>query len=107
MLACRKSAEEIRAFTDVSPRQQRRILKRWRETSEVKKTRDGPEMRGRPRALSSEDVAFLQGTVDRTCDTYLDEMQESLGAICGVEACQATIWRTLKRKGYRMKKVCL
>ncbi|KAF8186614.1 hypothetical protein K438DRAFT_1513718, partial [Mycena galopus ATCC 62051] len=42
--------------------------------------------------------------VDRTCDTYLDELQESLGAICGAEASQATIWRTLRRCGYRMKK---
>ncbi|KAJ7115757.1 hypothetical protein C8R44DRAFT_586501, partial [Mycena epipterygia] len=48
---------------------------------------------------------FLQGTVDRTCDTYLDELQESLGAICGAEASQSTIWRTLRRRGYRMKKI--
>ncbi|KAJ7175495.1 hypothetical protein C8R46DRAFT_828941, partial [Mycena filopes] len=47
---------------------------------------------------------FLQGTIDRTCDTYLDELQESLGAICGAEASLPTIWRTLRRKGYRMKK---
>ncbi|KAJ6500979.1 hypothetical protein C8R45DRAFT_819617, partial [Mycena sanguinolenta] len=43
--------------------------------------------------------------VDRTCDTYLDELQESLGAICRVEVSQATIWQTLRRSGYRMKKV--
>ena len=57
MLACRKSAEEVYAFTDVSPRQQRRIMKLWRETADVKSAREGPEMRGRPRTLSSDDVA--------------------------------------------------
>ncbi|KAJ7824658.1 hypothetical protein B0H13DRAFT_1551573, partial [Mycena leptocephala] len=99
------SPEEVRAFTDVSPRQQHRIMKCWRETAEVKRNREGPEMRGRPRTLSSDDVAFLQGAVDRSCDTYLDELQESLGAICGAEVSLSTIWRTLRRKGYRMKKI--
>ncbi|KAJ7216207.1 hypothetical protein B0H12DRAFT_990952, partial [Mycena haematopus] len=96
---------EVFVFTDVSPRQQRRIMKRWRETADVKINRQGPEMQGRPRSLSSDNVAFLQGSVDRTCDMYLDELQESLGAICGAEASQATIWRTLRRQGYRMKKI--
>ncbi|KAJ7884249.1 hypothetical protein B0H13DRAFT_1559589, partial [Mycena leptocephala] len=64
-----------------------------------------PEMRGRPRTLSSDDVAFLQGAVDHSCDTYLDELQESLGAICGAEVSLSTIWRTLRKKGYRMKKI--
>ncbi|KAJ6545324.1 hypothetical protein B0H19DRAFT_863892, partial [Mycena capillaripes] len=50
-------------------------------------------------------LQVLQGAVDRTCDAYLDELQESLGAICGAEASQATIWRTLRRQGYRMKKI--
>jgi hypothetical protein len=57
MLACRKSPEEVYVFTDVSPRQQHRIMKRWRDTADVKSTREGPEMRGGPRALSSDDVA--------------------------------------------------
>ncbi|KAJ7082164.1 hypothetical protein C8R43DRAFT_848398, partial [Mycena crocata] len=48
---------------------------------------------------------FLQGSVDSTCNMYLDELQESLGAICGAEASQATIWRTLRRQGYRMKQI--
>ncbi|KAJ7463644.1 hypothetical protein FB451DRAFT_1180122 [Mycena latifolia] len=108
MLVCRKSPQEIHAFTDVSPRQQRRIFKLWRETSEVKRRKDGPELQGRPRKLTSQDVAVLtafSGSVDETCDTYLEELQESLGFVCGAEASQATIWRTLQRKGYRMKKV--
>ncbi|KAJ6472760.1 hypothetical protein C8R47DRAFT_1076912 [Mycena vitilis] len=107
MLACHKSPQEIQAFTDVSPRQQRRIFKRWRETSDV-----NSDPGGAPRKLTSRDVStqtsqFIQGSVDATCDAYLDELQESLEAICGAEISQATIWRTLRRKGYRMKKVDL
>ncbi|KAF8130429.1 hypothetical protein K438DRAFT_861232 [Mycena galopus ATCC 62051] len=91
------------AFTNVSPRQQHCIMKLWRKTSQVKTAPNGPQLKGRPRALSSD--KFLQNSVDRTCDTYLDEFQESLGAICGAEASQATIWQTLRRSGYRMKKL--
>ncbi|KAJ7028811.1 hypothetical protein C8F04DRAFT_963505 [Mycena alexandri] len=105
MLACHKPAEEVYAFTDVSPRQQGQIMKLWRETSTVKAKPDGSERRGKPRTLSFNNIAFLQGAIDRTCDTYLDELQESLAAICGAEASQATIWCTLRRKGYRMKKI--
>ncbi|KAK7035009.1 hypothetical protein R3P38DRAFT_2518806 [Favolaschia claudopus] len=105
MLVCNKSPEEIRAWTDVSPRQQRRIFKRWKDTADVNTTRGDSIARGRPRKLTSQDVAFLQGSVDTTCDTYLDELQESLETICGAEVSKATIWRTLRRKGYRMKKV--
>ncbi|KAJ7346123.1 hypothetical protein DFH08DRAFT_662376, partial [Mycena albidolilacea] len=96
---------EVHAFTNVSPRQQHRIWKLWHETSEVKPTREGPETGGRPRNFTSDDVVFLQGSIDRTCDTYLDELQEALGATCGAEASHATIWQTLRRSGYRMKKV--
>lgn len=50
---------------------------------------------------------FIQGTVGKKCDTYLDELQESLRDNCGVEASLQTVWRALKRSGYSMKKVCL
>ncbi|KAJ7033893.1 hypothetical protein C8F04DRAFT_881868, partial [Mycena alexandri] len=89
------SAEEVYAFTDVSPRQQQRMMRLWHETSTVKAKPDGSERYGRPRTLSSDNI-FLQGAIDRTCDTYLDELQHSLAAICGAEASQATIWRTLR-----------
>ncbi|KDR78495.1 hypothetical protein GALMADRAFT_49920, partial [Galerina marginata CBS 339.88] len=104
MATCSYSPEEIQAFTDVSPRQQRRILKLWKETDTVKakKTQD---LRGRPRHLTMEEVSFLQGQVNSTCDVFLDELQESLSAICGADTHVSTIWRTLKRCGYRMKKV--
>jgi hypothetical protein len=50
-------------------------------------------------------MEFLQNSVNNTCDIYLDELKDSLGTICGREISESTIWRTLKRCGYRMKKV--
>ncbi|KAF8814276.1 hypothetical protein BYT27DRAFT_7047953, partial [Phlegmacium glaucopus] len=104
MATCQFSPEEIQAFTDVSPRQQRRILRTWRETDTIKEKKTG-NLGGRPRHMTMEEVAFLQGQVNSTCDVFLDELQESLSAICGADTSISTIWRTLKRTGYRMKKV--
>jgi hypothetical protein len=50
---------------------------------------------------------FLQGSVNDTCDAYLDELRDSLGVVCGAEVSLSTIWRSLKRSGYKMKKVRL
>jgi hypothetical protein len=41
-----------------------------------------------------------------TPDLYLDELREELKAECGVSVNLSTIWRTLVRSGYSMKKVC-
>jgi hypothetical protein len=48
---------EIRAFTNVSERQQRRIGKLWRETGTVIPPKENSRPRGRPRHLSAEEVA--------------------------------------------------
>jgi transposase len=50
-------------------------------------------------------MQYIQGSVDKKCDSYLDELQQSLKENCGVEASLQTVWRALKRKGYSMKKV--
>ncbi|KAF8161877.1 hypothetical protein BJ912DRAFT_801376, partial [Pholiota molesta] len=99
------SPTEIRAFTNISERQQRRIGKLWRDTGTVVRSRPNHRIRGRPRHLSAEEVAFIHGTVNETCDIYLDELRDSLGAICGTRASLQLIWKTLKRGGYHMKKV--
>jgi hypothetical protein len=36
---------------------------------------------------------------------YLDEIQEMLVATCGVNVSRTTVWRTLRRAGFTMKKV--
>jgi hypothetical protein len=56
MASCSFTPAEIQAFTDVSHRQQQRILKLWNETATVKKKEIGPGQ-GRPRHLTLEDVA--------------------------------------------------
>ncbi|CAA7260824.1 unnamed protein product [Cyclocybe aegerita] len=98
--------EEIHVFTTVSKRQQSRILKLWKETGQIVPDPPAtPRPCGRPRNLSAEDVFFLHGCVNRTCDVYLDKLQESLGIMCQSHASIPTIWRTLRRAGYRMKKL--
>ncbi|KAF8992008.1 hypothetical protein BDQ17DRAFT_1370103 [Cyathus striatus] len=60
---------------------------------------------GRRRNLTAEDVFFLHGEVNRTCDIYLDELREALGIVCGADVSIPTIWRTLRNGGFRMKKL--
>jgi transposase len=39
-------------------------------------------------------------------DLYLDELRMELLETCGVSVSESTIWRTLVKGGYSMKKVC-
>ena len=50
-------------------------------------------------------LQYIQGVLDKNCDAYLDELQESLQEACGVGASTTMVWRALKRSGYSMKKV--
>jgi hypothetical protein len=50
-------------------------------------------------------LQYIQGALDKSCDAYLDELQEGLREACGVDASTTTIWRALKRSRYSMKKV--
>ena len=56
MTSCHFSPEQVKAFTDMSPRQQRQIMKLWLETGQVVKVKDGPNLCGRPQQLSADDV---------------------------------------------------
>ena len=49
---------------------------------------------------------YLHGTLDKSCDAYLDELQLGLEETCRILVSLSTIWRALKRSGYTMKKVC-
>ncbi|KAG1816021.1 uncharacterized protein BJ212DRAFT_1481085 [Suillus subaureus] len=55
--------------------------------------------------LTSEDVAFLHGSLDKTCDSYLNELKVGLEEICGVSVSIPTVWCALQRSRYSMKKV--
>lgn len=43
--------------------------------------------------------------MEQQSDRFLDELQDGLKDICGVEVSLSTVWRTLKRLGFTMKKV--
>ncbi|KAF9010291.1 hypothetical protein BDQ17DRAFT_1347917 [Cyathus striatus] len=79
------SSKTIHAFTTVSEQSQQRIIHPWKETGD--------------------DVYFIQGVINHSCDVYLDELQEVLGIICGANVSKPTIWCTLKCDGYHMMKL--
>ena len=56
------SHEEIYAFTNVSKRQQQRIMKEWHQTGTSERPRPQFQLRGRPRLVSAEE-AFLSQTM--------------------------------------------
>lgn len=51
------SPQEIREFTDVSERQQRRIVNRWLRNGSPSISKEDKLPRGRPRHLTAEEVA--------------------------------------------------
>ncbi|KAJ7939022.1 hypothetical protein B0H13DRAFT_1446856, partial [Mycena leptocephala] len=50
---------------------------------------------GRPRALSSSDVSYLEGLIERTPDLLLSELQCYLETARDVHVCENTISRAL------------
>lgn len=98
-----------------------RVLSTWKSTGEVKPAPTGK--RGRPRALDfadtqvcdiifgevstipTVDFQFLIKAVTRRNNRYLEELKDVLEERCGVTVTESTIWRTLKRVGFRMKVV--
>ena len=51
-------------------------------------------------------LQHLFSTLKETPDLYLDELRMELLETCGVSVSESTIWRTLIKGGYTMKKVC-
>ena len=45
--------------------------------------------------------------INRGPDVYLEELKQELLSTCGVSVSVSTIWNTLTKAGYTMKKVCL
>ena len=113
---------QIYHLTEVSHRQQQRIMKIWRETDDVIHNANRLP-RGRRRHLTADDIEvcytpatywlaepnysaqYLLGSIGSNCDAYLDELQDSLSIICGKDVSKPTVWRALRRCGYQMKKV--
>ena len=49
---------------------------------------------------------ILFGSIKKQPDYYLDELQEIMNTTCGVQVSKATVWHTLHKAGFTMKKVC-
>ncbi|KIK79175.1 hypothetical protein PAXRUDRAFT_44574, partial [Paxillus rubicundulus Ve08.2h10] len=54
--------------------------------------------------LCDVNVKFLLGTIEKASDLYLDELQEMLVALGGCTVLESTIWHTLHKTGFTMKK---
>ncbi|KAJ7840138.1 Homeodomain-like protein [Mycena leptocephala] len=98
------SIGRISAYTDVSKRQIYRLINRFLTTGKVL-TATQRRKTGRTRHLTTDDVAYLHGSLERSCDHYLEELQLGLAETCGRAVSLSTIWRALKRSGYTMVKV--
>ncbi|KAJ7210316.1 hypothetical protein B0H12DRAFT_1079714 [Mycena haematopus] len=98
------SLDKLAAYTGVSSRQIQRIMARFRVSGDVLSATQRKKT-GRTRHLTSNEVAFLHGCLDLSCDQYLDELQQALVETCGRYVSLSTVWRALKRSGYTMMKV--
>jgi hypothetical protein len=52
-------------------------------------------------------LKHILGILDERPDVYLDELRQELLDTCGVSVSESTVWRTLIKGGYSMKKVCI
>jgi len=114
-------AHEISGYTDISDRKIRDIIAHFNKTGGIKGSkREQPTLH---KSLQEEDVQVCIGfellvfsyancnikhlfnTLNSTPDLYLDELRLELQEKLGVSVSLSTIWRTLKKSGYSMKKV--
>ncbi|KAJ6462459.1 Homeodomain-like protein [Mycena sanguinolenta] len=96
--------DTISKYTDVSTRQIYRIVNRFLTTGNIV-TANQRRKTGRTRHLTTQDVTYLHGCLDQSCDKYLEELQLGLAETCGRWVSLSTVWRALKRSGYTMVKV--
>ena len=120
-LSTAMSREDIAMYTDVSLRKVNDVLSTFNKEGTVKVyTRQKPDTYT---SLCDEDVQVsscffalniflkqstqhLLRTLEASPDLYLDELRQDLEFHTGKSASISTIWRTLHRAGYTMKKVC-
>ncbi|KIK16908.1 hypothetical protein PISMIDRAFT_112404 [Pisolithus microcarpus 441] len=99
--------EQIAMCLDLSTCSVRRVLSHFHTYGTTSDTKEPPgedECKGN-RHLRDVDVEFLLGTIQKMPDLYLDELQEMLATSCGVQVSCSTVWHTLRRSGFTMKKV--
>ncbi|KAF8579684.1 hypothetical protein K439DRAFT_1359143 [Ramaria rubella] len=98
------SIAQIINYTGLKRRTVKQILSFYRHTGHI--INSPGKTRGRKPLLDEGDHAFLQGSIAKSIDVYLDKLKESLEEHCGVSISLSTIWRALQKTGFNMKKVC-
>ncbi|KAJ6503537.1 Homeodomain-like protein [Mycena sanguinolenta] len=104
-MAMHYDIDNIAKMTRVGRRTIERLLSDYREKGTVFREHMYQELRGRKRSLTSKDTKFLCPLVRHSPDLYLAELQEILEDRVGVSVDQSTLWRSLRRCGFTMKKV--
>ncbi|KAF8893554.1 hypothetical protein BD779DRAFT_1506912 [Infundibulicybe gibba] len=87
---------EIAHYTGVSTRTVHRVLALWRDTGSVTRT---PLQNGRPRLLTTSQVDYIEGLLERRPDMHLSEIQEDIAEVLDVHVSECTISRSLSRRG--------
>ncbi|KIO14394.1 hypothetical protein M404DRAFT_108146, partial [Pisolithus tinctorius Marx 270] len=105
-LSRRLENEEIAMCLDLSTCSVRRIISHFHVHGTIPNSEEKSAQTEQKnnRHLRDVDVEFLLGTIRKSPDLYLDELQEMLAVFCGVEVSRSTVWRTLRRSGFTMKK---
>jgi transposase len=112
------SAEEVAMYTDVGVRTVKKILSHFAQTGEVISRNPAKLHLHRaltdydievsttisPVSLSITSIQHMFAALDKTPDLYLEEMRQDLFQRCGVLLDTSTIWRTLIKGGYTMKR---
>ncbi|KAF9234994.1 hypothetical protein BU15DRAFT_65215 [Melanogaster broomeanus] len=99
--------ERIAMCLNLSTRTVQRVLAHYRSYGTIpNSSRNVVEEDGTENGhLRDVDAEFLLGTIEKSPDLYLDELQEMLATSCGVYVSRATVWRTLRKAGFTMKKM--
>jgi transposase len=97
------TVEEICEIVGFSVRTFWRVKNIWDETGDVIRKTHG--IRGRPRLLVHDDILYLVRLVKHRPDWFLEELAELLDTNRFISVHFVTIFRTLERAGYSVKKL--
>ncbi|KAG8899548.1 hypothetical protein FRB99_006573 [Tulasnella sp. 403] len=101
-LSVANSPTEIAAYTDLHVSTINAILAEFRRTGGPRQTLPAPQ--DRRYHMTEADLLNMFGIINDAPDTYLDELQDELRELCGLEVSASTLCRALHRGGYTLKK---
>ncbi|KAJ6516553.1 hypothetical protein C8R47DRAFT_954146, partial [Mycena vitilis] len=93
---------QISVLLDMPLRVVQRVRQVWSEIGEVARDRTRA---GRSPLMSRETVDMMLGLLEHSPDMYLDEIQDQLSVLHGLDVSLSTITRTLRRLGMTSKKL--